>query len=114
MMSDKSAIPSAIFDHTLWCVRTSDGAAGRARVSIGECLFLFTSLDAAYAYLDFCLGPDSREARPAVFSRNRRQFGAMAREAAADGIVGALMDPRPQEGVAPFLRFRPATFRDAS
>ena len=104
-MSDTKAIPCTTFDHVVWLIQAGDGSWRRAEIQLGECLVLFTSLDSLHAFLDGC--EDRAEAclRPVVFSRNRKEFGLKAREAARKGLVGALFDPPPGTGEAPFLRF---------
>jgi hypothetical protein len=99
------SLPCTVFDHVVWLVQTPDGSWRRAAIPLGECVLLFTSLDAAN---DFINGVDEAEGislNAAVFSRSRKDFGRQARMAARLGVIGALFDPNPQTGVAPFLRF---------
>lgn len=100
-----TSLPATVFDHVVWLVQAPDGAWRRAAIPMGECVLLFTSLDAAN---DFINGVDENEGtalKASVFSRNRKDFGRRARMAARMGVIGALFDPNPQTGVAPFLRF---------
>jgi hypothetical protein len=99
------AIPCTIFDHVLWLIQAADGSPRRAEIRLGECLLLFTSLDALQEFLNGCEDRDTCHLRPVVFSRNRKEFGKRAREAARDGVIGALFDPAPETGEAPFLQF---------
>ncbi|MFN3651949.1 MAG: hypothetical protein ACK47B_20435 [Armatimonadota bacterium] len=104
-MQTTRCIPSSIFAHCLWGVQTHRDEWRSAEISLGECLLLFTSLDAVHSYIAGC--DDAREAglHPQLFSRNRKEFGRGARQAAAEGFVGALFDAMPGPGEAPFLRF---------
>src|SRR3954462_6441432 len=104
MLGTKS-LPSTLFDHRVWCIQATDGSWRRAEIELGECLLLFTSLDSLHAYIDGC--EDRREANltALLFSTTRKEFGRRAREAGKKGIVGALFDPEPETGEAPFLRF---------
>jgi len=98
-------LPCTVFDHVVWLLQTPDGSWRRAAIPLGECVLLFTSLDAAN---DFISGADEGEdssLRAVVFSRSRKDFGRRARMAASQGVIGALFDPSPKTGVAPFLRF---------
>jgi hypothetical protein len=104
-MRETKALPSRLFDHLVWAVRSSDGTLCRAEISHGECLLLFTSLDSLHSYLDGCADREAAGLTPVVFSRGRKGFGGRAREAVRSGIVGALFDPAPEAGVAPFLPF---------
>ncbi|HEU4752351.1 MAG TPA: hypothetical protein VFU47_04510 [Armatimonadota bacterium] len=104
-MSETRALPCTIFDHVVWLIQASDGSWRRGEIQLGECLMLFTSLDALHAFIDGCEDRQEAGLRPAVFSRNRKEFGHKAREAARRGLVGALFDPPPGTGEAPFLRF---------
>lgn len=104
-MSEPRHLPCTIFDHVVWGVRCGGGKLRRGAIALGECLLLFTSLDSVYEYLNGCPDRDAEELHAVVFSRNRREFGRRARQAAADGMIGALLDPRAGEGEAPFLRF---------
>jgi hypothetical protein len=89
----------------VWMVEAADGSCGRAEIQLGECLLLFTSLDTLHTFVSGCEGRADTRFAPAVFSRNRKEFGRRAREAAQTGIIGALFDPAPGTGKAPFLRF---------
>ncbi len=102
-MSESQALPSTLFDHVLWTVRGPDGHPRGARIAHGECILLFSSLDALHGYLDRC--EDGAEWQPTVFSRSRKDFGRGARVAARDGMIGALIDPTPSLSEAPFLPF---------
>ncbi len=104
MVRTKS-LPCTVFDHVVWSIQAADGTRRRVEISLGETLVLFTSLDSLHTFLGGC--PDRTEAglRAGVFSRNRKEFGIKAREAARQGVVGALFDPGPGAGEAPFLRF---------
>ena len=108
-MSHTKAIPCTIFDHVLWLIQAADGSARRAEIRLGECLLLFTSLDALQEFLDGCEDRDTAHLHPVVFSRNRKEFGKRAREAARTGVIGALFDPTPQGEEAPFLQFAKLT-----
>jgi hypothetical protein len=104
-------LQAAIFDHVLWALRAADGCWRRGEIMLGECLLLFTSLDSLHAFLEDCADTSGREPDEpqepavAVFSRNRREFGERARQAARSGVVGALLDPPSGSGEAPFLGF---------
>ncbi|MBM3458899.1 MAG: hypothetical protein FJX77_10260, partial [Armatimonadetes bacterium] len=102
-MSELRHLPCTIFDHALWGVQSGEGELRKGVIALGECLLLFTSLDSLYGYLDGCPDRETEQLHSTVFSRNRREFGQRAREAAADGLVGALLDARAGEGEAPFL-----------
>jgi hypothetical protein len=104
-MSETRSLPSTLFDHLVWGVQSSDGAFRRAEISLGECLLLFTSMDSVHSYLDGCEDREEQGLRPVVFSRGRKEFGRSARRVARAGIVGALFDPCPDAGEAPFLPF---------
>lgn len=104
-MSETRAIPSTIFDHVVWMVQDAAGTPRRAEILHGECLLLFTSLDALQVYIDGCEDRDEARLRAVVFSRNRKDFGRAARDAVRAGVVGALFDPEPGSGEAPFLQF---------
>jgi hypothetical protein len=104
-MSETKALPSTLFDHLVWGVQSSDGAFRRAEISLGECLLLFTSLDSVHAYLDGCEDREEQGLRAVVFSRSRKEFGRSARRVTPTGVVGALFDPCPDAGEAPFLPF---------
>jgi hypothetical protein len=103
--TNTKSLPCAIFDHVLWAIRGADGSWRRGEILLGECLLLFTSLDALHAYLDGCDDGDEAGLRPEVFSRSRKAFGRGARVAVREGLVGALFDPAPGAGEAPFLQF---------
>lgn len=105
MMLGTKSLPSAIFDHVLWIAQGADGSARRAAISLGNCILLFTSLDAAQEYLNACEEGEGTAAQAVVFSRNRKEFGTRARQEAREGVVGALFDPDPRTCQAPFLRF---------
>lgn len=104
-MPAEKALPCTVFDHVLWLVQAADGTCRRAEILLGDCLLLFTSLDALHAFVDGCEDRDTARLRPVIFSRSRKEFGHKAREAAREGMVGALFDPGPGTGEAPFLRF---------
>jgi hypothetical protein len=104
-MSRTRAVPCTIFDHVLWLVEAADGTWRRGEILFGECLLLFTSLDSLQAFLDGCEDREEARLRPRVFSRSRKEFGRAAREAVTHGVVGALIDPGPGAGEAPFLQF---------
>ena len=104
-MSQTKSIPCTIFDHVVWFVQAGDGSSRRAEILHGECLLLFTSLDAVHGFLDTCEDRDTAGLKPAIFSRSRKSFGERARESARAGVVGALFDPQTDCGEAPFLRF---------
>lgn len=107
-MADTRSLPCTIFDHVVWFIQSSDGAARRAEIRLGECVLLFTSLDSAQDYLNSCEDREQEGLRPAVFSRNRKEFGLRARKAVQNGAIGALFDASPDSGEAPFLRFSKA------
>lgn len=107
MMLGTKCLPSSIFDHVLWIAQAADGSNRRAAISLGNCILLFTSLDAAQEYLNACEEHEGA-ALAVVFSRNRKEFGSRARQEARAGVVGALFDPDPRTGQAPFLRFAKA------
>lgn len=98
-------LPCTVFDHVVWQVQATDGSWRRASIPLGECVLLFTSLDAVNDFINGCEAGEQNHLRPAVFSRSRKEFGRQAREAARLGVIGALFDPVPQAGEAPFLRF---------
>lgn len=109
-MAETKSLPCTVFDHVVWQLQGADGASRRGAIQRGECLLLFTSLDALHDYLSRCReaeegGAPDAELRAAVFSRSRKEFGRRAREAARTGIVGALFDPSGGQGEAPFLQF---------
>ena len=104
-MSQEKSLPCTIFDHVLWLVQSADGTSRRAEIRLGDCLLLFTSLDSLQSFINGCDDRESAHLRPVVFSRCRKEFGQKAREAAQKGVVGALFDPDPGAGEAPFLRF---------
>jgi hypothetical protein len=104
-MSETRSLPCTIFDHTVWLIQAADGSWRRGEIQLGQCLMLFTSLDTLHAFIDGCEDRDEAALRAVIFSRNRKEFGARAREAARRGIVGALFDPPPGTGEAPFLPF---------
>src|SRR5688572_6468809 len=99
------SLPCAIFDHVLWGIRAEDGSWRRGEISLGECLLLFTSLDSLHAYLDGCDDREEAGLEAVIFSRNRKTCGRGARKALQEGVVGALFDPAPGTGEAPFLQF---------
>src|SRR5438067_2005016 len=103
------SLPCTIFDHVLWLIQATDGSWRRGEISLGECLLLFTSLDNLHLFLDACEDRESAGLKPLVFSRNRKEFGMSARDAVRSGIIGALIDPPPGTGEAPFLRFSKTT-----
>ena len=74
-------------------------------MSLGQCLLLFTSLDSVSQFIDGCEDREEAGLHPAVFSRSRKEFGARARKAIREGLIGALFDPAPGAGEAPFLQF---------
>ena len=98
-------LPCTVFDHVVWQVQTTDGSWRRAAIPLGECVLLFTSLDAVNDFINGCDDEEQIRLRPAVFSRSRKEFGRQARQAARNGVIGALFDPIPLAGEAPFLRF---------
>ncbi len=104
-MLGTKCLPSSVFDHVLWQVEAADGSSRRAAIPLGHCVLVFTSLDAAQEYLNECDEVEKASLRAVVFSRNRKEFGARARQFAQRGIVGALFDPDPRTRQAPFLRF---------
>lgn len=104
-MLGTKCLPSAVFDHVLWQVEAADGSSRRAAIPLGHCVLIFTSLDAAQDYLNGCEEGERASLRAVIFSRNRKEFGARARQVAQRGIVGALFDPDPRTRQAPFLRF---------
>jgi hypothetical protein len=108
-MSEIKSLPCTMFDHVLWLIEAGDGSPRRAEILLGECLLLFTSLDSVQDYLHGCEDLEEAGLRPVVFSRNRKEFGQRARRAVQSGIVGALFDPAPGHGEAPFLRFAKVT-----
>lgn len=89
----------------VWVVQAADGSWRRGEIALGECLLLFTSLDTLQAFIDGCEDRDEARLQPVVFSRTRKEFGRRARQAARSGVVGALFDPIPNAGQAPFLKF---------
>lgn len=99
------SLPCTVFDHVVWLVQTPEGSWRRAAIPLGECVLLFTSLDAANDFVNGVGEAEGISLKAAVFSRNRKDFGRQARMAARMGVVGALFDPNPKTGVAPFLRF---------
>jgi len=104
-MSQTQSLPCTTFDHVLWLVQAADGSWRRAEILLGECLLLFTSLDAVNEFINGCEDAEAAQLRAVVFSRNRKEFGRRARQAVEAGMVGALFDPVPEPGEAPFLRF---------
>lgn len=104
-MPETRSLPCTIFDHVVWSVQTTDGTCRRAEIRLGECILLFTSLDSAQDYLNACEDREHEGLHPAVFSRNRKEFGMRARKAVQGGVIGALFDASPGSGEAPFLRF---------
>ena len=110
MLATKS-LPSTLFDHVLWTLDSADGGWRRAEIQLGDCVLLFTSLDALQEFLNQCGDGDGFDAeaecraRPVVYSRSRKEFGRRARQALRAGFVGGLIDPDPRTGEAPFLRF---------
>ena len=102
-MSGTKSLPCTIFGHVVWAVQGADGTLRRAEIALGQCLLLFTSLDSAHEYINSC-DADSGLRAP-IFSRTRKEFGRRAREVAHAGVVGALIDPDPCSGEAPFLKF---------
>lgn len=104
-MLNTRALPSTMFDHVVWAIQATDGTLRRAEIAFGECLLVFTSLDALHTFLDGCDDREEAGLHPIVLSRNRKEFGRRARKAIKDGIVGALFDPEPGPGEAPFLQF---------
>jgi len=110
-MPNTKALPSAIFDHMLWHIEAADGAWRRGEITLGECLLLFTSLDSLLAFIEGCDDKEEAGLHPAVFSRNRKEFGRSARRAVRDGMIGGLFDPAPGAGEAPFLPFSKTTAR---
>jgi hypothetical protein len=104
-MQNTQSLPSTIFDHRMWIIEAADGTWRLAEISLGECILVFTSLDSLHGFLDGCEDRDDAGLHPVVFSRNRKEFGKRAREAVRQGIVGALFDPAPITGEAPFLQF---------
>jgi hypothetical protein len=99
------SLPCTTFDHVLWLIEDAEGAWRRGAIQLGECLLLFTSLDALHCFIDGCDDRATAGLHPVIFSRNRKEFGVRAREAARSGLIGALIDPPPGTGEAPFLRF---------
>lgn len=99
------SLPCTVFDHVVWLVQASDGSWRRAAIPLGECVLLFTSLDAANDFINGVEDEEELRLQPVVFSRSRKDFGRRARMAARMGVIGALFDPNPKTGVAPFLRF---------
>ena len=89
----------------LWLVETADGTWRRGEILLGECVLLFTSLDALHTFVEACEDRDEAKLHPVVFSRNRKEFGRRARQAARQGVIGALIDPAPDVAEAPFLQF---------
>jgi hypothetical protein len=109
-MPGTKSLPATIFDHMVWFIETGDGSWRRVEILLGECLVLFTSLDTLHAFIEGCDARERAAMRAAVFSRNRKEFGRRARQAVKAGVIGALIDPAPECGEAPFLRFaKPAT-----
>jgi hypothetical protein len=104
-MSETKAIPCTIFDHVVWKLQDHEGSPRRAEIMHGECLLLFTSLDALQTYVNGCDDLEEGQLKPVVFSRNRKEFGRAAKDAIRTGVVGALFDPGPIAGEAPFLQF---------
>lgn len=104
-MLETKSLPSTIFDHVMWWIQSADGTSRRAEISLGECLLLFTSMDSLQEFLNQCEDREAAGLRAVIFSRTRKEFGARARSAAQGGIVGALFDPDPATGEAPFLPF---------
>lgn len=104
-MSETKAIPCTIFEHVVWMIQDTAGAPRRAEILHGECLLLFTSLDTLQTYINGCAEGTESGLHPVVFSRNRKEFGRAAKEAVRSGVVGALFDPTPGSGEAPFLQF---------
>jgi hypothetical protein len=104
-MTRMTSMPSTTFDHMLWAVQGADGSWRRGNIVLGDCLLLFTSMDSLYGFLAGCEDREAAHLRPVVFSRSRKEFGRKAREAVRGGVVGALFDPAPGTGEAPFLRF---------
>jgi hypothetical protein len=104
-MSGTKSLPCTIFDHIVWFIQGADGACRRAEIRLGECVLLFTSLDSAQDFINGCDDRDTEGLHPVVFSRNRKEFGARARKAVQQGMIGALFDATPESGEAPFLRF---------
>lgn len=99
-------LPCTVFDHVVWRVQAADGSWRRAQIPLGECVLLFTSLDAVHDFINGCEEEEEEDRlRPVIFSRSRKEFGRQARRAAQSGVIGALFDPVPQTGEAPFLRF---------
>ena len=89
----------------LWLVETADGTWRRGEILFGECILLFTSLDTLHTFVAACEDREEAKLRPAVFSRNRKEFGRRARQAVQQGVIGALIDPAPDAAEAPFLQF---------
>ena len=104
MVRTKS-LPCTTFDHVVWTIQAADGSRRRVEIALGECLPLFTSLDSLHSFLDGCMDCREEGLKPVIFSRSRKEFGVQARDAARHGVVGALFDPGPGAGEAPFLRF---------
>ncbi len=112
-MSQTRSVPSSIFDHVLWRIQDVEGTWSRAEIPLGECVLLFTSMDAAHAFLDCCEELSRADLRPVIFSRSRKEFGRSAREANRLGLIGALIDPCPDGDEAPFLAFARTRHRAA-
>ena len=104
-MTPMKSLPCAIFDHVVWLIQAADGSWRRGEITFGECLLLFTSLDSLHEFISGCDEGERAWLQPAVFSRNRKEFGRMARRAVQAGVIGALFDPAPGQGEAPFLPF---------
>ena len=104
-MQQTKSLPCTIFDHVIWAIQTADGSLRRGEIALGECMLLFTSMDALQAFIDSCEDREEAGLHATVFSRNRKEFGRRAREVAQSGGIGALYDPSAGSGVAPFLQF---------
>src|SRR5437763_14293942 len=99
-MAEEKSLPCTIFDHVLWLVQAADGTCRRAQIRLGDCLLLFTSLDALQSFINDCDDRESAQLRPVVFSRCRKEFGQKARAVAQAGLIRALFDTDPGPGGA--------------
>jgi hypothetical protein len=89
-------------NRTFYHLRTAEGVICAGQVWQGMCLLLFTSPDAAAAFVD----STAIEARPPlIFSRSRSEFLAQAGRCFGQGFIGGLIDPSTRTGQTEFLGF---------
>jgi hypothetical protein len=98
-----------LLDSTLWRLEFADGNFCVAEADANLYLVLFTSTENAREFLEGGSVQGPLPVSAVVYSESRAQFEQVARLAAADGLHGAVIDPRASGQVNTIVDFARAS-----